>query len=212
MYALLRGTTDAALAVAPDGRIRCCNAAAERMFGRLAGTLTDTYCMDLLAGEGPHGDRICFRNCVVIDRALNGLPTEAFDCSIATPSGRRWVNVSTITLPLHEGNVLMIHLLRDVDAKKELETLTRQMLDQIPGLSGDSVDSLLSSPLPHIDLSPREQSVLRLLAQGCSTKAIATGLGISVTTVRNHVNHILQRLSAHSRTEAVLRAVRERLI
>ena len=212
MYALLRGTTDAAIAVAPDGRIRCCNAAAELMFGRPAEALTATYCMDLLGGEGPHGDRICYRNCIVIDRALNGQTTEAFDCSIATPTGRRWVNVSTITLALREGNVLIIHFLRDVDTKKKLETLTRQMLDQIAGLSGEKVEALMGSPPPHMDLSPREQSVLRLLAQGLSTKAIAAELCISVATVRNHVNHILQHLAAHSRTEAVLRAVRERLI
>lgn len=122
------------------------------------------------------------------------------------------MGISTITLAPHDGGVLIIHLLRDVDAKKKLETLTRHMLEQIPGVSTEKVEELMGSPLPHMELSAREQAVLRLLAEGRSTRAIATELGISVTTVRNHVNHILHRLAVHSRTEAVLRAVRERLL
>jgi PAS domain S-box-containing protein len=212
VYALLRGTSDAAIAVAPDGRIRSCNIAAELLFGLPADEINSKYCVDLLCGEGAQGQQICSHDCAARTRAMSGHPTDAFDCSIHTSSGRHWVNVSTITLPVHEGGVLIIHLLRDVDSKKKLESLTRQFLNQISGLSGEKVEALLGAPAPHVDLSAREQTVLRLLAQGRSTRDIAAELNISVTTVRNHVNHILQRLSAHSRTEAVLRAVRERLI
>ncbi len=212
VYALLRGTSDAAIAVAPDGRIRCCNVAAVLLFGRPPEEINSKYCVELLSGEGAHGEPVCSHDCAARTRAMAGHPTDAFDCSIQTESGRRWVNVSTITLPVHEGGVLIIHLIRDVDSKKRLESLTRHFLDQISGLSGEKVEELLGAPTPHLDLSAREQEVLKLLAQGHSTRDIATDLNLSVATVRNHVNHILQRLSAHSRTEAVLRAVRERLI
>jgi LuxR family maltose regulon positive regulatory protein len=55
-------------------------------------------------------------------------------------------------------------------------------------------------------LSDREREVLALVAEGASNQTIAEELVISVGTVKSHVNHILGKLSAHSRTEAVARA------
>lgn len=63
-----------------------------------------------------------------------------------------------------------------------------------------------SRPRPHADLTPRQREVLRMLAQGSSTKQIADDLHLSVETVRNHVRGILQALDVHSRVEAVAAA------
>ena len=57
-------------------------------------------------------------------------------------------------------------------------------------------------------LTAREQDVLVLLAQGHANPAIARSLGISRATVKVHVEHILGKLGVHSRTRAVLEAVR----
>jgi DNA-binding NarL/FixJ family response regulator len=57
-------------------------------------------------------------------------------------------------------------------------------------------------------LTARERQVLRLLAEGLSNKQIAAKLGVRENTVKFHVNAILSKLSAASRTEAVTRAVR----
>ncbi len=62
------------------------------------------------------------------------------------------------------------------------------------------------------DLSAREREVLELLATGAATSKIAAQLFVSVTTVRNHVQRILRKLSAHSKLEAVTIAVREGVI
>jgi LuxR family maltose regulon positive regulatory protein len=55
-------------------------------------------------------------------------------------------------------------------------------------------------------LSERELEVLGLVASGASNHAIAAAMVISVGTVKSHVNHILGKLSARNRTEAVARA------
>lgn len=55
-------------------------------------------------------------------------------------------------------------------------------------------------------LSQREREVLRLMAQGASNQAIAEQLVITVGTVKSHINHILMKLEASNRTEAVARA------
>ncbi len=61
-------------------------------------------------------------------------------------------------------------------------------------------------------LTPREAEVLQWMAEGLPNKTIAVRLGIRETTVKFHVNSILAKLGAQSRTEAVTRAARLGLI
>ena len=61
-------------------------------------------------------------------------------------------------------------------------------------------------------LTPREQEVLRLLAEGLPNKAIARRLGISEHTVKFHINAVLGKLGAQNRTEAVVLAMRMGLV
>lgn len=61
-------------------------------------------------------------------------------------------------------------------------------------------------------LTARELEVLRHVADGGSNREIAAQLGISENTVKNHVRNILEKLHLHSRMEAVMYAVREKLL
>ena len=61
-------------------------------------------------------------------------------------------------------------------------------------------------------LTSREIEVLRLVAKGMSNREIADDLYISENTVKNHVRNILEKLHLHNRMEAVIYAVRERLL
>lgn len=76
------------------------------------------------------------------------------------------------------------------------------------GLLSDAAEQL--QPLE--DLTPRENEVLQLLAEGLSNRAIASKLDISEHTVKFHVNAILGKFEAQSRTEAVVQAMRMGLI
>jgi len=55
-------------------------------------------------------------------------------------------------------------------------------------------------------LTPRERQILALMAEGMDNRDIARQLGVSYTTVRSHVRHLLGKLSARSKLEAVVRA------
>ena len=61
-------------------------------------------------------------------------------------------------------------------------------------------------------LTTRELEVLKLVAKGMSNREIADELYISENTVKNHVRNILEKLHLHSRMEAVLYAMRERIL
>ncbi|GLZ31905.1 DNA-binding response regulator [Lentzea sp. NBRC 105346] len=60
-------------------------------------------------------------------------------------------------------------------------------------------------------LTPRERECLGLLVEGLGTAAMAQRLGVSVTTVRTHVQSLLTKLGVHSRLEAASLAVRHGL-
>jgi DNA-binding NarL/FixJ family response regulator len=68
------------------------------------------------------------------------------------------------------------------------------------------------SHVPTPRLTERELEVLRLVAQGLNNREIAKQLFISENTVKNHVRNILEKLQLHSRMEAVMYAVREKLL
>jgi two-component system NarL family response regulator len=65
-------------------------------------------------------------------------------------------------------------------------------------------------PVPR--LTDREMEVLRLVAKGMNNRDIAKELFISENTVKNHIRNILEKLQLHSRMEAVVYAVREKLL
>ena len=61
-------------------------------------------------------------------------------------------------------------------------------------------------------LTAREIDILRALVDGCSYKMIADRCFISLETVRNHIKHIYEKLHVHSKSEAVVKALKERLV
>ncbi len=67
-------------------------------------------------------------------------------------------------------------------------------------------------PTHDVPLSERELEVARLIAAGYSNKQMASELGISHNTVARHVANIMRKMEAGNRTEAVLNAIRQRLI
>jgi DNA-binding NarL/FixJ family response regulator len=82
--------------------------------------------------------------------------------------------------------------------------------EQLPALFA-RLSPLDDQPLEE-PLTPRELEVLQLLAQGMANKTIARTLTISEHTVKFHVNSILAKLGAQSRTDAVVRASRAGLV
>jgi DNA-binding NarL/FixJ family response regulator len=66
--------------------------------------------------------------------------------------------------------------------------------------------------VPTPKLTDREMEVLQLVAKGLNNRDIAKQLYISENTVKNHIRNILEKLHLHSRMEAVVYAVREKMI
>ena len=65
---------------------------------------------------------------------------------------------------------------------------------------------------PANDLTPHENRILRLLVEGHHYQTAADELGVTVNTIRFHLRRIYEKLQVHSKTEAVAKALRERLL
>ena len=83
--------------------------------------------------------------------------------------------------------------------------VTHKVVDRASSGKGKTADSLGN-------LTPREKDVLKLLAQGQKNSEIAKTLWISEKTVKTHVSNILRKLDQPDRTNAILFAMRKKLI
>jgi PAS domain S-box-containing protein len=118
-------------------------------------------------------------------RKVVGKTTRIYDLTVFDRSGAR-VTLRTTAAPLRRG-------------------------DEVVGVFGIGVPiPQASKPETSLldDLTPRQQEVLQLLAEGLKTHEIAQRLGVADETARNHIRGLLRAIGAHSRLEAVLIGLR----
>ncbi len=90
-------------------------------------------------------------------------------------------------------------------------TIAAKILNEFSHLSGRD-NKVQKAARSEDDLSEREITVLKLMAEGKSNKEIANELHLSDKTIKNHIHHIFQKLNVADRTKAVISAIRMGLI
>ncbi len=81
-----------------------------------------------------------------------------------------------------------------------------------PAIARMVLSSMQAPTTKKYDLTVREREILASLSKGNSYKLIASGLDISIDTVRTHIKNIYAKLEVHSQTEAVSKAINEKLV
>lgn len=107
----------------------------------------------------------------------------------------------------------LVSVIRDVsigmyivgDKRMEPRTLDEWIQTNIEAMTGPY---MIDSNEHFIPLSPRETEILESVTRGMSNKEIATKLGISQQTVKNHMTSILRKLNVEDRTQAAVTALR----
>lgn len=102
------------------------------------------------------------------------------------------------------------YILKDI-AADALVTCIRQVLEGRTYLA-PAAAAKLAERVTQVQLTPRELTALRLMADGQSNKEIAQSLGISERTVKTHIGHLFEKLGVTSRTEAMRVATRRGLV
>ena len=215
LMATLEGAADGALILDTEDRVVFWNSAAERLLGFRAEEVIGRPCHEVMRGKTLKGHPLCARPCSIACRLAGGRAVRNFDMQTFTKSGRMvWLNVSSIPVPTRKkGRFAVAHLFRDVTKQARVRRLVEDLHSVLcSGPAEPAGPATGSDPTPAISptlpLSEREREVLRLLAAGEPSKAIADRLCISQATVRNHIQHILEKLGAHSRLQALAIAFR----
>lgn len=111
------------------------------------------------------------------------------------------------------------YLLKKYISDHLLEAVTQVMQGEAPMSPGiarmiiNNMHQTTAAPiLNDYKLTSREKDILAELSKGNSYKMIASDLSISIDTVRTHIKKIYEKLQVHSQTEAVSKAVNERLV
>ena len=150
--------------------------------------------------------------------ALNGVDA-------AREIGRVSPDTRTILLTVHEDNQYVIEALRAgvsgylvktkaaSDLVQAIKEVSQGALYLSPGLSRDMVKSFLENrEVPNDPLSRREREVLQLIAEGKTTKDVATILGISVKTAESHRTRLMEKLDIHETATLTRYAIRQGVI
>jgi DNA-binding NarL/FixJ family response regulator len=172
-----------------DGTVRLCNRAAATLLGGDQGTEREQPCWELARLYRPDGVPFCSTDCPVRQLAATGQLTPR-----RLVLSRSQSSVELLVFQLQDSETRereVLHLMFPLTERKQ------QRPSRVARKATD-VEKKLHR------LTPRELEILRLLASGLGTTAIAAELFISSTTVRNHVQHILGKLGVHRRLEAIV--------
>ncbi len=212
---LVESTADPAFSVNGMHAIEAWNEAAEALFGITAEDAIGKPCSSVINGYDECG-KFCSEECCVLEAAAKDKKVRNFDLQVVTGDKRTWCNVSILIADIDETvGPSSVHVLRPIDVSKRLEVLVRDFVVNETGVSSEQAEQLTRitrTPARETDLSARELEILRLLAKGKTSRTMAEELSISPTTVNNHVQHVLKKMNAHTRLEAVRRAERAGLI
>ena len=185
----------AAVVVDHEDRVVSWSSAAERLLGYDGEAVLGRPLQEVLDGRDIFGNRLCRHGCWLRETWSRGEPVQRFELEARHADGHR-LRLAVEAEPGEEnGNAGWVYcLLPD----RRRAPVPAEFLPT-PAISGFS-------------LTPRELEVLRLLARGAETPEIARELGISSTTVRNHIQHLLEKLGAHTRLQVVSLAHRHGLL
>lgn len=169
---------------------------AEALFGHASAAAVGRRLQDLLDGRDLFGNRVCRDACWLRDALAAGETVQRYELDARDAGGRRLRVV--------------------VDVQTSGGAARGWTYRFLPDRRGDRRGAPAPpEPAPakaSFVLTGRERDVLRLLARGAGTAEMARELGISATTVRNHVQHLLEKLKAHNRLQAVSAALRHGLL
>ncbi len=199
----LAQSQDGAFGVGMDQRIVFWNRSAERILGYSAEEMVGSRCYEAFTGPMASIQTKCAPNCRTIELARNSQLDSTYTIHVKPKiGGPIWVNLTHILIPSEEpGPGILVHIFQDVSTQIQ----AMQIVDHLSRLS--SPNNKRALPPDDFDnkamLTPREIEVLTLLISGASTSSITAQLLIDRTTTRNHIQHILSKLGAHSRIQAI---------
>ena len=207
--------SEAVFAVDSANRIILWNKSCERLLARPARNAIGKPCYEVLCGRDINGNMYCHRDCAVAHQARERKddPVRNFELTARTGDGKKkQISTSMFSIPsYHPALNTLVHVLRDANRA----SAAAEAPAAVPDSGKEESDPLTPVTLSGgetVVLTTREKEILRCLAEGLGTTAIAKRLFIATVTVRNHVQSILHKLDVHTKVAAVVLAYRHGLV
>jgi DNA-binding NarL/FixJ family response regulator len=137
----------------------------------------------------------------------------------------RQINTEILIFTMHDSDALVKEafkvgaraFLLKSDAKEQLSSAIEALLAHKPFFAGPISEKILASYLstdaaPMVSLTPREQMIAKLIAEGHSNKSMAEVLNLSPKTIETHRASAMHKLSVHSTAGLVRYAIKNMLI
>jgi DNA-binding CsgD family transcriptional regulator len=182
----------------PDGCINFINRHAEKWLGRPRTQCLGRPCYAVIASTTRAGEAFCSPNCRVRSMARAGRELEPVRLNIMDAAMEN-AEVRVVVIPVrdsHGDGPYLVHCIID----DERDQRVRRYLDRV---ARRTAKATVPATVTDANLTPREKEVLQLLAKDRSLSEIADELYVSYATVRNHVQHILEKMGVHSIQETV---------
>ena len=193
---LLKEKSGATISTDGAGRIVAWNHAAEELLGHRASAVQGKLLHEVLKSRDVFGNRISCE-CGVRETLRRGEEVRRHVIAVTLATGESVRVVLSVRPPEPTSSRTHVYEIRP-DARRQQGD--RRTTDRSPARPSDGI------------LTPAELRVLKLLAAGKRAQEVASSLNVSVTTVRNHIQHIFRKLRVHTQVEAISLALRGGLV
>lgn len=162
----------------------------------------------------------CRPDVAVVDISLPGLS----GLDVCRELHRTAKHVTVLMLTIHSDDQFIVralregaagYVLKDSAAEDLAEAITRVARGELhlgPGVPSAVLGRVLDDTDPYDLLSKRERQVLRLIADGKTSREVANRLGLAVKTVDTHRSRLMGKLNIHDQTALVKYAIRKGII
>ena len=213
---LLSRRGEPAFAIDATDRIVYWNKGCEDLLGLESRKVLGKFCYDVMAGRDEHGNRYCYRNCPVAVQARaneDSDPVRPFPLTVHDAAGKeRRLEVSMFAVPAIRPSLsAVVHVIREGGAPASRTEAALAASNTAPEAPRWPMIGKTGGEAPP-ELTVREKEILRCVAEGMSTAAVARKLFIAPVTVRNHVQNILQKLDVHTKLAAVVLAYQRQIL
>lgn len=208
-------TVDGVFAIDSRQRIIFWNRGCEELFGRSSQWVLGRPCCDVVCGKNPaSGLDFCQPDCCVAKISRGGDAPNRFAIESKGGDGKPLtlsVNIMLVPSPFGK-KWIVTHLLSRCMNQDILTTMNSASRPRHQTSSSSAAASIGQCERPGPCLTARESEVMQLLAEGLSSSLISKRLTVSRTTIRNHIQHIQNKLGVHRQAEAVAYAYRHNLV
>ena len=210
---LVLKSTVPAFAVDEKNRVVALNDQAQESFGFRPKAVLGRNSGDAFETRDAFGNRACPRHCAFHSMAQKRERIEGCTLQIKNAKGEFVMVYASADVVRTEGmsSYEIVFFLRPERRRQTIDAMLerpphRRLFDEMRAQMENGLREA------NLQLSGRQRQVLVLLAAGRTSAEITKALGVSLNTVRHHMQNILGKLDCHSQAQAVAVAIRQKLI